>query len=282
MKIRYSYILVLIVVGAFFLTPLMCVSGVVAKESTSLPKSSFLNVERTNIDYDRVYGTEKVTNDSDVSIKIVLTNISKEIEKSTLSFYSELVGAEGHIMEEVLKSGSSYTVEHKKVGEEVAVIWSGKAPEVGKRTTYTLLNVTQKTTEGEYLVVDIKRDVTSKTIEDAIFAMDNAEKVIEKANLIIANATKEGINVNEAKLSLKLANERLNTSLDRYNEGRPGEALKKAKEASDSAKIAEEKASAAIGFTTYKTYIIIVAVVVIAIVAFVFLIGQRRRRRGIY
>ncbi len=282
MKIGYSYILVLIVVGAFFLTPIMSVSGVGAEKSTSLPKSPFLNVEIKNIGYDRVYGTEMVKNNSEVSIKIALTNISREIEKSKLIFYSELVGEEGHIRDAVLKSGSSYTVEHKKVEEEVVVIWSGKAPEVGKQETFTLLDITHETTEGTYLVIDIKRAVTSEIIEDAGKAWYEAEEDIEKASWIIANATEEGIKVEDAELSLELANEHLNNSMECYSRGEPEKALKEANLASDFAKVAEEKARTAMGLTTYKTYTILVVVVVIAIVAFVFLIGQRRRKRGIY
>ena len=161
-KALVGILLVCLVLGMIPLS--MSVSN--AKESSSLPKSPFVTAEIKSIHYEKVYGTEMVKNGTEVSIKVVLTNISGEIGKSTLTFYSELEGAKGGIMEEVLKSGSSYTMDPQKVGEEVTVIWSGAAPEVGKQEAFTLLSITQETTEGKYLVIDIKKHVTSEVIED--------------------------------------------------------------------------------------------------------------------
>ncbi len=275
-KLLFSLIL------AFFLMSICMSVGAIAKEPTTLQKSPFVTAEIKNIDYDGVYGTEMVKNGSEVSIKVVLTNISKEIDKSTLIFYSELVGAEGHIREEVLKSGSSYTMAHKEVEEEAVVIWSGAAPEVGKQETFTLLNITQETTEGKYLVVDIKEDVSSEIIYDAISAWHKAKEEIENANWTIANATKAGIDVGEAERAFKLANEHLNNSLDFYNGGRPEEALKEAELASVSAGDANKLAEGAKATRETMNIVVIVAIVIIMIVVFVFLIRQRRRKRGIY
>ncbi len=283
LKISHSQILILIVVSAFFLVS-MSVCG--AKESTSLQKSPFVNVEILDPKYDHVYETEMVKNGSEVSIKVVLTNFSREIEKSTLSFYSELEKSGGHISmdgeKEALKSDGSYAVEHKKVEKEVMVSWSGTAPEVRKQETFILLNITQETTEGKYIVVAIKGDVTSEIINDALNAWYIATEEIEKANRTIANATKAGIDVGEAQTNLVLANVHLNNSRERYNAGKPGDAFEEAKKASASAKVAEEKARATIGFTKYSRNTILVAVVVIAIVAFVFWYKMRERKRGIY
>ena len=268
---------------AVFLMPLcVSVSGVDAKEPTALPKSPFVTPEIKNIDYEKVYGTEKVKNGTEVSIKVVLTNISGEIGKSTLIFYSELEGAEGHIMEEVLKSGSSYTMDPQKVGEEVAVIWAGTAPEVKKQEPYTLLNITQETTEGEYLVEDIKKYVSSEIIESALSAFYQAEEAVENANWTIANATKAGIDVGEAQMSFNLAKEHLNNSMECYSAGRPEKALEEAGKASNFAKLAEEKAEGAVVSTKSTNYAIIGAAVIIVVVVCVFLIMQRRRKRGIY
>ena len=283
-KLLFSLIL------AFFLMSIcMSVSGVVAKEldGATLPKSPFVNVEIKSISYDKVYGTDMAKNGSEVSIKVVLTNFSKEIEESTLIFYSELEKAGGHISvdgspAEALKSGSSYTVEHKKVEEEAVVSWSGAAPEVGKQETFTLLNITQETTEGKYWVVDIKENVSSEIIYDALSAWHKADEAIGSANWTIANATKAGIDVGEAQMSLDLANEHLNNSLGFYNDGRPEEALEEAEKALGSAEDAKKLAEGAKTTRRIRDYSVLAAVVIIAVVVFVFLIRQRRKKRGIY
>lgn len=273
-KLLFSLIL------AFFLMSICMSVGAIAKEPTTLQKSPFVTAEIKNIDYDEVYGTEMVKNGSEVSIKVVLTNISKEIDKSTLIFYSELVGAKGLIMEEGLKSGSPYTLEHKEVEEEVVVIWSGTAPEVRKQETFTLLNITQETTEGKYVVEDIKEDVSSEIIYDALSAWHKAKEEIGNANRTITNATKA--DVEEAKTSLDLAKEHLNNSLDFYNTGRPEEALEEANKASEYAEDAKKLAEGAKTTRRIRGYSVLAAAVVIAIVVFVFLIRQRRRKRGVY
>lgn len=286
LKINHSWILVLIVVGAFFLMPLS-VSASDAKEETSLPKSPFVSVEIKNIGYDRVSETEMIKNCSEVSIKVVLTNVSKEIEDSTLIFYSELREAGGHISVDglpakVLQSDGSYKVEHKEVEEEIVISWSGAAPEVGKQETFTLLNIKHETTEGKYAVVDIEKEVSSEAIKDALNAWHKAKEEIDKANWTIINATEDGVDVSDAKTTFDLANEHLRNSLDSYNSGRPGEALEEAELAEDYAKTAEVKARAVIELTKYRTYSILVVVAGIVIAALIFLRVKRGRKRGIY
>lgn len=285
LKINHSWILILIVVGAFFLMPLS-VSASDAKEPTSLPKSPFVSAEIKNIGYDRVSETEMIKNCSEVSIKVVLTNVSKEIEESTLIFYSELTEAGGHISvdgeKEALQSGGSYKVEHKEVEEEIVISWSGAAPEVGKQERFTLLNIKQETTEGKYAVVDIEKEVSSEAIKDALNAWHKAKEEIDKANWTIINATEEGVDVSDAKTTLDLATEHLRNSLDCYNSGRPGEALEEAELAGDYAKTAEVKARAVIELTKYRTYSILVVVAGIVIAALIFLRVKRGRKRGIY
>jgi len=280
LKISYNFILVLIVLGAFFFMPIMSVGEVVTKER------AFVDVEKS-INYDSVYGTEMVKSGSIVSINIILTNFSMEIDESKLVFYSELEKPGGHISEdgspaEVLKSGGSYTVKHKEVEEEVVVSWSGGAPDVRKQESLIFLNITQQTTEGEYLLVNIEGVVTSEAIEDALSVLHKAKEEIQKANWTIANATKAGINVEEAETNLNLANVHLNYSLECYNAGRQEDALEAAQNALESAKEAEEKAGATIGFTKYRNYTILAAVGVIAIVALVFWFKMRGKKRGIY
>ncbi len=261
----------------------MSVSGVVAKEPTTLQKSPFVTPEIKNIDYDEVYGTEMVKNGTEVSIiKVVLTNISGEIGKSTLTFYSELEGAKGGIMEEVLKSGSSYTVDPQKVGEEVTVIWSGTAPEVRKRTPYTLLNITQETTEGEYLVVDIKRDVTSEISESAIIAIGEAREKLNSANGTIANATEKGTDVSEADTTFETASLYFKDAEEAYWDGWPKESVEAATNASYYAELAKQKAESAVGAKKHLNYGGLAVVAIIAIVVIVFLNRVRRRKRGIY
>lgn len=286
LKNNSRHILTLLVIGAFCLMPLS-MSVCVAEESTSLSITPFANVVIKDLRYDEVYGTRMVEGGSEVSIKIILTNISKELDESTFSFQSKLVGAIGSISgegleEKALQSGSSYTLNHKKVVDEVVIIWSGEAPEVGKQETFTFLNVTQETTEGEYSVKDVTKEVSSKVIYDVIIAVDDANREIENATFAIADAEEEGLNVAGAKESLVLANEHLNNSQQLYNNEQPEEALVEAEKALDSAKEAEAKAGSAVEDRTLRNYAIIVVVVVIAIVAFVLLLQQRQRKRGVY
>jgi hypothetical protein len=278
-EINSKYIVVAIVLGALFLMPLMSVSGVATEELT---KSPFVKSEIKNIGYDKVSGTELVKNGTEVSIKITLTNFSKEIGSSKFIFYSELVGAEGHIMDKVLQSGSSYTVNHKKVGEEAVISWSGEAPEVKRRGSFTLLNITQVTTDREYLVESIIRGVSSEMTEEALKVYYKAQKAIEEANQTITNAKEAGIDVEGANVSLELANEHLSDSLGYYNLGRQEEALEEAKQALTYAEESNSLAKGAEATTEIRNYGILAAVVVIIVVVLAFILTQRKRKRGIY
>ena len=274
MKIKPRHILTLTVIGAFCLM-LLGMSVCVAKESPQ-----FVTVESEHIDYDTVYGTDLIKNGSKVSIEVVLSNFSTEIEGniSELLIHSDL-GVPQCLFDGVPKA-FPYVVDHRKV-EKVKVTLIGDAPEVNKRTEepIILLNITQKIKEV-YPVIEVKRNVSSEAIEDAITAIDTAKNEVEKASWVIANTT--GVDVSGAQRSLDLANEYLNNSFERYSEGKPKEALEEAERALDSAKEAADKARAAIGGKTKGNVTIIAAVVVIAIVALLLLIQKRRRKRGIF
>lgn len=279
LKNNSRHILTLLVISAFCLMPLS-ISVCVAEENPQ-----YVEVKSVHIDYDKVYGTEMVKNGSKVSIEVVLTNFSEVIEgnKSELLFHSDLGVFPSIIVDGTPKEYKiPFVVDHKKV-EEVKVTLSGDAPEVNKRKeTVTLLNITQKIKDEEDSVIDIKRDVSSEIIEDAIIAINKANETITKANAAIADAEEAGLNVVGANTSLVLANEHLSNSQQLYSEGRSEEALGEANKALDSAKEAEAKAGSAVGGRTLRNYAIIAVVVVIAIVAFVLLLQQRQRKRGVY
>ena len=279
LKISHTYVLIAIVVGALFLVPLMSVSGAATKELTESP---FVKSEIKNIDYEVVSGTERVKNCTEVSIKIVLTNISKEIGSSKLIFYSELVGAEGHIKDKVLQSGSIYMLNHEAVGEEAVVSWSGEAPDVKRRGSFTLLNITQETAEGQYPVESIIRDVSSEMIEDALNVWYKAKKAIEEANQTITNASEKGLIVASATTKYELAREHLNNSLGHYNSGRQDAALEEAKRALIHAEAANNLTKGAETTSKIRNYGILAAVVVIIVVVLAVILMQRKRKRGIY
>ena len=73
-------LLVCLVLGTIPMS--MSVSTAVAKENSILPKSKFVDVASEHIDYEKVNGMVK--SGSGVSIRVVLTNISKEVEKLSL------------------------------------------------------------------------------------------------------------------------------------------------------------------------------------------------------
>ncbi len=279
LKIYHKYVLIAIVVGAIFFVPLMSVSGAATKELTESP---FVKSEIKNVDYEEVSGTERVKNCTEVSIKIVLANISKEIGSSKLIFYSELVGAEGHIMDKVLQSGSIYMLNHEVVGEEAVVSWSGEAPDVKRRGSFTLLNITQETTEGQYPVESIIRDVSSEMIEDALNVWYKAKKAIEEANETITNASEKGLIVASATTKFELAREHLNNSLGHYNLGRQEAALEEAKRALIHAEAANNLTKGAETTSKIRNYGILAAVVVIIVVVLAVILMQRKRKRGIY
>ncbi|MGB3457975.1 MAG: class I SAM-dependent methyltransferase [Halobacteriota archaeon] len=257
----------------------MSVSGAATKELTESP---FVKSEIKNVDYEEVSGTERVKNCTEVSIKIVLANISKEIGSSKLIFYSELVGAEGHIKDKVLQSGSIYMLNHEVVGEEAVVSWSGEAPNVKRRGSFTLLNITQETTEGQYPVESIIRDVSSEMIEDALNVWYKAKKAIEEANETITNASEKGLIVASATTKFELAREHLNNSLGHYNLGRQEAALEEAKRALIHAEAANNLTKGAETTSKIRNYGILAAVVVIIVVVLAVILMQRKRKRGIY
>jgi hypothetical protein len=260
----------------------LCLSMCVAEDS---PSPQFVKVKSVHIDYDKVYGTEMVKNGSKVTIEVVLTNFSKVVEgnKSELFFHSDLGVLPSIIVDGIPKEYKTpFVVDHRTV-KEIKVTLSGDAPEVNKRReNVMLLNITQKIKEEEDLVKDIKRDVSSRAIEDALSMWHEANETIAKANEAIANAEEGGLDVAGARVSLALANEYLNKSQQYYNEGRSEEALVEAEKALDSAKDAEAKAESAVGGVTLRNYAIIAVVAVVVIIVFVLLLQQRRRKRGVY
>lgn len=280
---NHSRILTLFVIGVLCLMPLcLSVCVCVAEEN---PSPQFVKVKSVHIDYDKVYGTDMVKNGSKVTIEVVLTNFSKVVagNKSELFFHSDLGVLPSIIVDGIPKEYKTpFVVDHRAV-KEVKVMLSGDAPEVNKRReNVTLLNITQKIKEEEDLVKDIKRDVSSEAIEEALSMWHEANGTIAKANEAIDNAEEAGLNVADAKKSLELANEHLNNSQQYYNEGRPEEALVEAEKARDSAKGAEAKAGSAVGGRTFRNYAIIAVVAVVVIIVFVLLLQQRKRKRGVY
>ncbi|HDS46113.1 MAG TPA: hypothetical protein ENN68_08540 [Methanomicrobia archaeon] len=279
-KFNYRLIVSLVLVSLLCATS-FSVIGWAADETP------FMKVTPTDMRFDDVGGPELVNGGSEVSIKLVMTNVSKEFERSTLTFHSELENAVGSIsgeglVEQALKSGSSYTLEHKKLTGDVVVTWSGGAPDVGKRESFVFLDITQKTSEGTYTVSHIIKDVSSQTIEDAIAAFDTASKAIAKANTAIADAEQRGLDVREAETRRDLANEYLSNAQRFYGEGRAEDALEEAEKAVKTAHEAEAKAGAAVSGRAYLNYGVIAAVIIVAAVVFVLLLQQRNRRRGVY
>ncbi|MGB7532687.1 MAG: DUF4398 domain-containing protein [Halobacteriota archaeon] len=277
------FLLAFLILAFFLMSLCVSVSGVVAKEESGLPESEFVEVKSSPfIEHEDV--REKIKNGSEVSITIILI-FSPEIEESTLFFYSDLKNANGHIDidgSHGLENGGSFSVDHKEVkNKEVRIGWSGTAPEVKKRENITLLNITQEI-KDIYLVKDIKRDVTSEIIEDAITAMDKAKKGIESANWTIANGTEARVDVSEAKTSFEAANLYLKDANDAYWQGRAEDSIDAATNASYYAELAKQKAESAVGAKKHLNYGGLAVVAIIAIVVIVFLNRQRQRKRGIY
>lgn len=276
MKNHCGLILILLFIGAFCLMPLS-VNMCVAKE--------FVTVESVDIINETVYGTDMIKNGSKVSIEVVLSNFSEEIGGyPELIFYSDLVPyphVSGVSIDGIPKA-YPFNLD-PRTAKKVTVTLIGDAPEVNKRTEepIILLNISQKIKEV-YPVLEIKRYVSSETIEDAIVAINTAKTELEKAQMVVANATEAGVDVADAKTSFALANEHLNNSNSLYNEGRPQESLEEAELALDFAKAAEGKAEAAIGGKTKGNIALIAAVVVIAVVAVLVLTQKWRRKRKIY
>ena len=280
MKLNYRLIVSLLLMCALGATSL-CVIGGAADETP------FMKVTLEDMRFDEVGGPELVNGGSEVTIKLMITNVSKEFEQSTLTFHSELEDAVGTISgaglaEQALKDGSSYTLKHKNVAGEVEVIWSGEAPDVGMRKSFVFLEITQETSEGTYTVSSIVKDVSSQTIEDAIVEIDSANKTIAKANVAIEDAEERGLDVEAARTSINLASEHLRNAKQFYGEGKPEEAIEEAEAAIASAQDAEAKAGAAVSGRSYLNYGIIAVVIIVAVVILVLVLQQRKRKRGVY
>ncbi len=289
MGISRRHITVLVVVGVFLALVCVCMSvdagaGATVTKQANLQESTFVVVESSQVKCDKIDGMVK--NNSEVSISVVLTNFSKEIEgkKSELFFHSDLKnpvwGTSGTGMDGSPEEG--ITVDHRKV-TEATIILTGKAPEVKspRKENVTLLRITQKI-KKEYLVVDIKSDVTSEISESAIIAINEAQKKIESANWTIANATEDGVDLSEANTNFKAANLYLKDANDAYWGERAEESIEAATNASYYAELAKQKAESAVGAKKHMNYGGLAVVAIIAIVVIVFLNRVRRRKRGIY
>ncbi|MBN1455346.1 MAG: hypothetical protein JW945_03720 [Methanomicrobia archaeon] len=280
MKLNYRLIVSLVLVSVLSVASLSMICW-------AADETPFMTVTLKDIRFDEVGGTDLVNGGSEVSITLIMTNVSKELDRSTLTFHSELERAVGTISgegleEQALTNGGSYTLQHKKVAGDLKVTCSGEAPEVGKRESLTFLNLTQETTEGTYTVSLILKDVSSQTIENAIVAFDTATKAIAEADTAITDAEERGLDVEEAKNSLALANEYLSNAQQLYYESKAEDALEEAENAVNAAQEAEAKASAAVSGRSYLNYGIIAAVIIVAIVVFMLLLQQRKRKRGVY
>jgi hypothetical protein len=277
--------MVFLVIAALFFLMLISVSVSVAaeKEPSNLSKSKFVEAKIEHIDYDNVYGTEMVKNSSDVSITVILTNFSKEVDRSELIFHSELEGA---LPLGISVDGSSreysspFPLDHQTV-KEVKIILSGKAPaEVKVRKPIVFLAIEQETKEEKYSVIEIKKDVTAEIIENALRAWHKAEGEIKEANAAIVNATSAGLEVDEANTSFELAKKLLNESLSSYSDGKPGKALEDAEESSNRAIEAKNKAETAIKSVEFRNYGVMGAIVVVVAVVVLLLYVRWRRERG--
>ncbi len=272
--------LVAIVVVSLFLTP-FCV-GVGGKD---LEKSKFVEVKGSpSVQCEEIAG--KIKAGSEVSVTVVLTNFSQEIEESTLVFYSDLEDAGGHVGDgsRVIKDRGSFTVRHREFKDkdkELRIVWSGKAPELKTQQNTTLLSITQEIT-GEYLVVSVRREVSSEEIEEALNALSEARAEIENANSAISNATKHGVEVSEAETNLENANFHFRDANNSYWQGRAGESVTAAREAAHFARLAKERAESGSASVKCRNYGVLVGVVVLAVAVLVFLIIKRGRKRGIY
>ncbi|MGC9444094.1 MAG: hypothetical protein ACP5E9_04070 [Candidatus Methanospirareceae archaeon] len=280
MKLHYRLIVSLLLVCVLGATSLSMI-GWAADETP------FMKVTLKDMRFDDVGGPELVNGGSEVTIKLMMTNVSKEFEQSTLTFQSELEDAVGSISgegleEQALKNGSLYTLKHKNVAGDVEIIWSGEAPDVGKRESFLFLNITQETSQGTYTVARIIKDVSSQTIENAIIAFAAASNAIAEADTAIEDAEERGLDVAGANNSLRLANEYLSNAQQLYNEGRAEDALEEAEKAVNAADDAEAKAGAAVSGRSYRNYGIIAAVIIAAVVVLVLVLQQRKRKRGVY
>jgi len=283
-KRNYRLLLALFLISAFSLWAL----GTSVCLVDGMRESTFQKAELKDLRYDEVYDTGFIRGGSEVSLKIILTNVSKEVKDSTLQFQSDLEGAIGSVSgegleEKALQTGGSYKLVHGNVVDEVVISWSGEAPKVGIRSTFTLLNITQETTEGVYLVFEpLAREVSSEVIEDAIDAFNNANASLIQASKVVEAAEEQGLDVSDALISLELATEHLDNSQQLYFEGRAENATAEAGQAIRAAQEAEAKAAGAVGGRTYRNYAIIGAIIVVLLVVVLVFLQQRRRKRGVY
>jgi len=281
-KLLFSLIL------AFFLMSICMGVGAIAKEQANLQESKFVEVatriEYEDYDFFNSYG--RVKNGSVVTIEVVLTNFSKPIDKSDLTFYSYFLEKE-NIEPTISVDGKSkeykspFTVNHGR-DKEVKILVRGKAPEVKKIENITFLNITQGV-KGEYCSVEsIKRAVSSEIIEDAIIAIDEAREKLNSANWTIANATEKGTDVSEADTTFETASLYFKDAEEAYWDGWPKESIEAATNASYYAELAKQEAESAVGAKKHMSYGGLAVVAIIVIVVIVLLNRQRQRKRGIY
>lgn len=288
MRITLTKKLLFSLILAVFLMSICMSVGAIAKEQANLQESKFVEVA-TKIeyeDYDFFNSYKMVKNGSVVTIEVVLTNFSKPIDKSDLSFYSYFLEKED-IEPTISVDGiskeykSPFTVNHGR-DKEVKILVRGKAPEVKKIENITFLNITQEVKGEYYSVESTKMEVSSEIIKDAITAIDEARGKLNSANWTIANATEKGIDVSEADTTFGRASLYLENAQRDYWDGWPKESIAAATNASYYAELAKQKAESAVDAKKHMYYGGLAVVAIIAIVVFVFLIRQRGRKRGVY
>lgn len=284
-----SFLLVFGVVAALLLASAMMPAIASAHRGnggTELLPTLYLNVSKCSIscadasaqEFLNSYGMLKNSSEFTVKVTLTPTNYSKEIGKTKLFLHSYFIdrGAEPSIWVNGENIGYRNPFEmNPETDEKVEVILSARAPEVSARTPITLLKIVQETSRGKYLVVDIEKNVSSPLIEEALKKIEEAKVEIEEAKKLLSNET-----IEEASTYLETAELHLQRAESEYLAGRPEKALEEARNATENAMLACEKASAARGFAGMLKLVALAVVVVVAVVAVLLLLLKRQRERG--
>ncbi len=241
-------------------------------------KSSISCPDKSAQEFLNSYGMLK--NGSEFTLKVILTptNYSKEIGKTELYLHSYFIdrGIEPSIWVNGENIGYRNPFEmDPETDKKVEVILSARAPEVSVRTPITLLKIVQETSGGEYLVVDIEREVSSPLIERVLAKIEEAKAEIEEAKKLLSNET-----IEEASTYLETAELHLQRAESEYLAGRPEKALEEARNATENAMLACKKVRYAESFAGTLKLVALAVVVVVVVVAVLLLLLKRQRERG--
>ena len=212
-----------------------------------------------------------------VEVLITPTNYSKELGNTELHIESYFIdkGVEPAILIDGrnVEYRNPLPINPENINEIKILLTAEAVNNVKMRMPITLIKITQRTSEDEYMIENRETNVSSWLIEEAIKYMEDAKQKIKEAEKIVSGLV-------NAERELENARSQLSHAENLYMQGKPEKALEEAKSALENAKIAVESARSSRSMGDVMRYVLAaVVLLIVAVAAFVWF-RKRQRERG--